>query len=216
MTTAPRLLNRTPSWMRAWVPMARSTEPSSIPLRISRRSAPVTRFVSSSTRRGRSPNRLAGSGTVTPSSRRRTPAACCSASTSVGAINAPWWPALHGGQQRRHGDHRLAGADVALQQAVHRVRAGEIGLDLVDRAPLRRRQREGQTARGSGRRAHPRSDGGCRGTSARRPACASRARAAHAGARRTPAAAGRPPSRPSSPAGGCRRAPPAGRSGRSR
>ena len=57
------------------------------------RSAPVTRLVSSSTRSGRSPNRLPGSGTRDARrAARRTPVACCSASTSVGAISAPWCP----------------------------------------------------------------------------------------------------------------------------
>ena len=44
--------------------------------------------------------------------------------------------ALHRGEQRRDGHDRLAGADVALQQPVHRVRSGEIGLDLADRPAL--------------------------------------------------------------------------------
>ena len=59
---------------------------------MSRRSWPVTRFVSSATRSGRSWKRLSGAGTVTPSRRATTVAACCSARTSVGAMNAPWWP----------------------------------------------------------------------------------------------------------------------------
>ena len=43
--------------------------------------------------RGRSPNSEApSSGTVMPSSIGRMLAKCCSASTSVGAMNAPWWP----------------------------------------------------------------------------------------------------------------------------
>ena len=55
------------------------------------RSLPVTRFVSSSTDNGRSPNRFPA-GTSNPDSIRRTLVACCSASTSVGAISAPWCP----------------------------------------------------------------------------------------------------------------------------
>ena len=46
-----------------------------------------------------------------------------------------------GGQQRHHG---LAGADVALQQPHHALRAGQIGDDVVDGAALRGRQRIGQ------------------------------------------------------------------------
>ena len=34
--------------------------------------------------------------------------------------------ALHRGEQHRHGDDRLAGADVALQQAVHRMRRRQV------------------------------------------------------------------------------------------
>ncbi len=48
---------------------------------------------------------------------------------------------LRGGQRR---DHRLAAADVALQQALHRVREREVARDLVDDARLRARQRERQ------------------------------------------------------------------------
>ena len=46
-----------------------------------------------------------------------------------------------GGQQRHHG---LAGADVALQEPHHALRAGQVGDDVVHRAALRRRQRIGQ------------------------------------------------------------------------
>ena len=53
-------------------------------------------------------------------------------------------PALDGIEQRRHGHDRLAAAHVALQQAVHRVRAGQVALDLGDGPLLRPRQGEGQ------------------------------------------------------------------------
>ena len=46
---------------------------------------------------------------------------------------AAWAPASmtrRGGKQR---DHRLAGADIALQQAEHPFRPGEIGVDLGER-----------------------------------------------------------------------------------
>ena len=43
------------------------------------------------------------------------------------------------GRDQRH--HRLAGADVALQQAQHALRAGEVGNDVVDRLLLRMGQR---------------------------------------------------------------------------
>ena len=155
ITTTPSEWNATPSWMRAWVPMTRSTLPSARPASTSRRSVPLTRLVSSATRSGRSPNRLPGSGTVTPSSSARTDAACCSASTSVGAIERALVAALHRRQQRRHGDDGLAGADVALQQPVHGVGPGQVGLDLGDRAPLGTGQRERAAARGTGATSSP-------------------------------------------------------------
>ncbi len=93
MTTAPSEANSTPSWMRACVPMATSTSPAASPARMRRRSAAPTLLVSSSTRTGRAPNSdVPESGTSTSASSARMPRACCSASTSVGAMNAPWWP----------------------------------------------------------------------------------------------------------------------------
>ena len=47
---------------------------------------------------------------------------------------------LHRAEHRAHGDERLARSDVALQQAVHRVRAGEVAFDLLDRSLLSTRQ----------------------------------------------------------------------------
>ncbi len=53
---------------------------------------------------------------------------------------------VHRHRGRERGHHRLAGAHVALQQAMHRARAGEVGDDLVDHAPLRAGEAEGQHA----------------------------------------------------------------------
>ncbi len=50
--------------------------------------------------------------------------------------------ALHRDQQRRERDHRLAGADVALEQAVHRRGPAEIAGDLRERRALVARERE--------------------------------------------------------------------------
>ena len=49
---------------------------------------------------------------------------CCWASTSVGASSAAWPPASTTGEHRAQRDDRLARADLALQQPVHRVRRG--------------------------------------------------------------------------------------------
>ena len=43
---------------------------------------------------------------------------------------------LHSGQHGADGHQRLAGTDVALQQAMHRMRTGEVVLDLGDRSSL--------------------------------------------------------------------------------
>jgi len=47
-------------------------------------------------------------------------------------------------RRRERGHHRLAGADIALQQAVHRLRAAQVGGDLVADAVLRAGERERQ------------------------------------------------------------------------
>ena len=52
-------------------------------------------------------------------------------------------PALDGADAPERGDNRLAAADVALQQAVHRVGFGEVTLDLAPGAGLRRGEPEG-------------------------------------------------------------------------
>ena len=50
--------------------------------------------------------------------------------------------ALHAHQQRGDGNHGLARPDVALEQPVHRVRAGQVGRQLTDRIALGARERE--------------------------------------------------------------------------
>ena len=78
---------------------------------------------------GRWPSRVAGSGTVSPASRRRTSSACCSARTSVGAMRAAWWPPWVAVSMAASGHHRLARPDVPLEQAVHGQRSGQVGAD---------------------------------------------------------------------------------------
>ena len=52
--------------------------------------------------------------------------------------------AFDGIEQRGQGDHRLARADVALQQPQHARRTRHIGVDFRDRLFLRARERKGQ------------------------------------------------------------------------
>jgi hypothetical protein len=56
---------------------------------------------------------------------------------------AAWWR-RDGDQASVHGDQRLARADVALEQQVHRLRPGHASIDVGDRAPLRIRRLERQ------------------------------------------------------------------------
>ena len=51
---------------------------------------------------------------------------------------------LDGAQERVQRDNRLPGADVALQEPLHRHAAGEIGVELADRLLLVRSERERQ------------------------------------------------------------------------
>ena len=53
-------------------------------------------------------------------------------------------PGLDRGQDREGRDHRLARADIALEQAAHRVGLGHVDADLAPDALLCRRQRVGQ------------------------------------------------------------------------
>ena len=59
-------------------------------------------------------------------------------------------PALDGRQQCGHRHHRLARADVALEQAVHREGAGQVGDDHGERPPLGGRSAGTATRRGTG------------------------------------------------------------------
>ena len=120
-------------------------------------------------------------------------------------------PGLDRPEQRRQRDDGLPGADVALQQPLHRRRAREIAVDLGDRPFLRLGQGEWQhraVALAAARR---------RAATARRPAararlpCA-RARVGGRGARRRRAASG-PPRPPASERGRCRATSASARSG---
>ena len=91
---------------------------------------------------------------------------------------------LHRPQQRVERDHGLAGADVALQEPLHRRRLRQVEVDLGDRPLLVLGQLERQHGRGSGRSARPAGRATARRrrcrAAARRSAAASRARRARA------------------------------------
>ena len=55
---------------------------------------------------------------------------CCWASTSVGREQRGLAAGVDDAQHRPQRDQGLAGADLALEQPVHRVRLGEVVLDL--------------------------------------------------------------------------------------
>ena len=107
-----------------------------------RRALPLIRLVSSSTRSSppRHPLPVPSS---SPSS-ARTAETCCSASTSVGTMSAPWCPLCTAASSAAERDHRLAGSHVALEEAVHGEGAGHVGDDDGQSPSLRRRQLVGQ------------------------------------------------------------------------
>ena len=71
-------------------------------------------------------------------------AKCWRARISVGAISADWPPASAARAMASSADHRLARADIALQQAQHALGLGQIGMDFGQRLFLRAGQRIGQ------------------------------------------------------------------------
>ena len=75
---------------------------------------------------------------------RAAVSACCAASVSVGRQEHALVAGLGGPHQAVEGDDRLAGADVALEQAAHGLGPRHVGLQLVERRQLVRRQLERQ------------------------------------------------------------------------
>ena len=71
-------------------------------------------------------------------------AKCWRARISVGAISADWPPASAARAMASSADHRLARADIALQQAQHALGLGEVGVDFGQRLLLRAGQRIGK------------------------------------------------------------------------
>ena len=62
----------------------------------------------------------------------------------MGAISAAWKPASTARSIAYSGDHRLARAHLPHQQALHRPLGHQVGVDLLDRAPLIAGELEGQ------------------------------------------------------------------------
>ena len=56
----------------------------------------------------------------------------------------PLMPSLDRDEERRHRDNGLARADIALEESVHRMSRGEVGVDLAQRSALRPGERERQ------------------------------------------------------------------------
>ncbi len=154
---APGRDTRTASWNSACVPTISFSRPSAICASASRRSAPFTDPVSSTT----------GTGDSAESVRW-----CCLASTSVGAISAACRPASAALSIASSATSVLPEPDIALQQPQHPPRGGEIGVDLRQRlapapawacartvpapAPAARHRRRSAGPAGAGRAAAPR------------------------------------------------------------
>ena len=157
ITTAPSEPNATSSVNRACVPTTMPTAPEARPSSTAVRALPLTRLVSSSTRTS-PPAHAAGALQVAEQGphRREVLFGQHLGRHHEGALV----PALHGGQQRGQRHHRLARADVALQQAVHREGPGHVGHDDGQGAALRLGElvgQAGQEARHQ-RVAHPAGD----------------------------------------------------------
>ena len=170
------------------------------------RSLPVMRLVSSSTVSGRSPNSDApSSGTVMPSSSGRMLAKCCSASTSVGAMNAPWCPPCTAVSSAATATTVLPAPTSPWSRRCIGIGPGQVGGDLGDHLRLVAGELERQPIEEPRHQRAGRCRARCPGWSPRSSACAARARAGCGAARRTPAGAAPPPPRPSTPGGGCPR-----------
>ena len=125
--------------MSACVPTTMSTVPRRSPSAIRRRSAAPVRFVSSSTRTGRSPSSVPGSGTVSPSSSAREREVVLLGEHLGRRHERALVATLHADEQRGERDDGLARADLALEQPVHRRGRARSRGDLVDRLLAGRR-----------------------------------------------------------------------------
>ena len=93
--------------------------------------------------------------------------ACWRARISVGAIERRLLAVGDAHEHRVHGDDRLAAADVALQQPVHRAFVGHVGGDFLRWRPAGRPSARTATAARCGRRSRPIAASG----GARKPTC---------------------------------------------
>ena len=194
-TTRPRSANCTSSWSRAWVP---TTMPAAPGRGVEQRLAPRRRAHRAGEQRD--PGGHVGAAEHAALGQRARAArdrAVVLRGEHLGRREQRRLPAgVDHLQHRAQRDHGLAGADLALQQPVHRVVAGQVGRDLGADLALARRSARTAAARRTARAAR-RSTGG-RGTRRQRvDARAAGAPAPPGGAtpRRTAAARGRAASR---------------------
>ena len=141
ITTHPSEANATSSVNSAWVPTTMPTSPDASPSSTAARAFPFTRLVSSSTRTS-PPAHAAGAFQVAEQRAHRREVLL---GQHLGRHHErALVPALHRGQQRGQRDDGLAGADVALEQAVHREGPGHVGHDHRQGPALRLRELVGQ------------------------------------------------------------------------
>ena len=129
MTTTPRERKPTRSVRRAWVPIRRSTEPSARPAWRAVRSAAPVLLVSRATRSGRRPSERRRVGHREALDQPGHLGGVLLGQHLGGGHQRALVAALHRHQHGGHRHHRLARADVALEQPVHGERAGQIAAD---------------------------------------------------------------------------------------
>ena len=141
ITTQPSERNATSSVSRAWVPTTRPTPPEAEAFEDGR-AGPALDLA----REELDPHVAAGhaAGTLEVAQQRPHRGEVLLGQHLGRHHQRALMPALHGRQQRGHGHHRLARADVALEQAVHREGARHVGDDDGQSLALRGRQLVGQ------------------------------------------------------------------------
>ena len=125
-TATARSRNSTPSWISACVPTTTSAPSAALALALARRAR----------------EQRAADAELEAEIRRREKVLLSEGFSR--RHQRPLTAALDGAQERVQRDDRLAGADVSLQEPLHRDGAREVAVDLADRLLLVRRQRERQ------------------------------------------------------------------------